>query len=208
MDDLDLDRELHTALAATPSPEFVARVRAKIGEASAPSIVPGWLKPAAAIACAAVVAIVVGLPREEARLEPSPTEPAPTTAGLKPSTTYVAPTTPSVVERTPSVVAPTFPPSHSFGEVSPKFAGSVRTTADRSAKAATEPSPARKETPLPEVIVAAEDVEALVQFLSDTQDRRFVASFDETPPSTPWVMNELSIAPIAADAPNPAAHNN
>jgi hypothetical protein len=88
---------------------------------------------------------------------------------------------------TTSVVAPTF----------------------RSAKAARRPSPARKEPSLPEVIIAAEDVKALRQFVNDARDLRFVASFDETPPSTPWVMTELSIAPVAGDALDPApARNN
>jgi hypothetical protein len=184
MDDLDLDRELRNAMAATPSPEFVARVRAKIAEAPAPSIVPVWMKPAAAIACAAAVAIAVGLPQGDARLKPRPTEIAPATAGLKPSTTHVAPSTTYVAPRTtdvppttPSVVVPTF----------------------RSAKAARRPSPARKEPPLPEVIIAAEDVKALRQFVSDARALRFVASFDETPPSTRFVMNDLAVPPITIE---------
>ena len=61
MDDLDFDRELQNALAITPSPEFVARVRAKIADAPPPSMFAGWLKPAAAVACVAVVAIAIGL---------------------------------------------------------------------------------------------------------------------------------------------------
>src|SRR5688572_31240469 len=90
MDDLDLDRELRAAMTALPSAEFVARVRAKVADAPPPSIVPGWLKPAAALACAAAIAIVVGMPREDARLKPSPPGVA---AGLKPSTTYAPPST-------------------------------------------------------------------------------------------------------------------
>lgn len=215
MDDLDLDRELHARLAVTPSPEFVARVRTKIAEAPPPSLLAGWLKPAAALGCAAVLAIAVGLPREQARLKPSPTEiaqspaviaPSPTeetpaTAGLKPSTTYIQPTN-------TSVVVPTFPPSPGSGEVSRKFARSLRTTADRSANPVRSAKPA-PEPPLPEVMVAAGDVEALRQFVSGARDLRYVASFDETPASTPWVMTELSIAPIAGDAvDSPPAHNN
>jgi hypothetical protein len=185
MDDLDFDRELRATMAATPSPEFVARVRAKVAEASGPSIVPGWLKPAAAIACAAVVALVVGLPQEDARMKQSPTKKqpsstkvAPLTAGPTPSTTSVEPAT--------SLVVPTF----------------------RSAKASAQRSPELAEHPLPEVIVAAEDVEALRRFLSDAHDLRFVASFDETPESTPWVMTELIVAPIAGEAPNPTPSQN
>jgi hypothetical protein len=57
-------------------------------------------------------------------------------------------------------------------------------------------------------MVAAEDVEALRRFLSAAHDLRFVASFDETPASTPWLMTELTIAPIAGDAPNPTPSQN
>ena len=179
MDDLDFDRELRGAMAAIPSPEFVARVRAKLADAPAPSIVPGWFKPAAAIACAGVVAIVVAVPREYVRPKSSPAEMTPVIAGLKPSTTYAPPSS-------ASVVMPTF----------------------RSAKPLTPASPEPLEPPLPEVIVATEDVEALRRFLTDAHDLRFVASFDETPASTPWVMTELSVAPIGGDGLNPVPSQN
>jgi hypothetical protein len=215
MDDLDLDRELRAAMAALPSVEFVARVRAKVADAPPPSIVPGWLKPAAAIACAAAIAIVVAVPLEDARLKPSPTEVA---AGLKPSTTYApsSPTSapPGTVYVAPSntyiassdtqvlpkaVVVPTFPPSRGVGEVSPKFAGSVRTTADRAAEPAITPSPQPVEPPLPEVMVAAKDVEALRLFLNNAHDPRFAASFDPTSVSTAWAMNDLAVPPITIE---------
>jgi hypothetical protein len=80
----------------------------------------------------------------------------------------------------------------------------------RPAKSASRPSATfAPEPPLPEVIVAARDVEALRQFVSSVRDRRFVASFDETPASTPWVMTELSIAPIAGSVQDSTPpHNN
>jgi hypothetical protein len=189
MDDLDLDRELQAAFAVEPSPEFVARVRMAIAETPSSSMTARLLKPAAAIACVVLVAIAVGLPREDARLElrraeitSRAAEVAPVTAGLKPGTANIQSSTTNV--RLPNVEP-----------VVPK----------RTARASAISS----EPPLPEVIIAADDVEAFLQFVSGARDLRFVASFDETPVSTPWVMTELSIAPIAVGAPESApAHNN
>lgn len=185
MDDLDIDRAVQEALSASPSPAFVARVRTTIAQSPRPSIAAGWLKPAAAVACAVVVAMAVGLPRQE-----NP----PVKAGLKPSTTYVQPSTTYVQPGTASVVVPTFPPVH-------LRSGGPAVALAKAGRSAPEP--------LPEVIIAAEDVEALLQFVSGARDRRFVASFDETPASTPWVMTDLSVAPIAGGALDPTpAHNN
>lgn len=193
MDDLNLDRELQDAFAVEPSPEFVARVRTTIAETPSRSMTVRLLKPAAAIACAVLVAVAVGLPREDARLEPKRAEiesrPAddPVTAGLKPSTTNVLPSTAKVL------------PS----------ATNVRLPNARSPKRAARASAIPTEPPLPEVIIAADDVEAFLQFVNSARDLRFIASFDETPVSTPWVMTELSIAPIAVGALESApAHNN
>ena len=189
MDDLDLDRELQAAFAVEPSPEFVARVRTTIAETPSPWITARLLKPTAAIACAVLVALAVGLPREDARLEPvraeiasRPAGDAPVTAGLKPSTTNVQSITTNV--RSPNLRSAR----------SPKHA----------ARANAIPS----EPPLPEVIVAAGDVEAFLQFVSGARDLRFVASFDETPVSTTWAMTELSIAPIVGAPESAPAHNN
>ena len=179
MDDLDFDRELRSAMAAMPSPEFVARVRAKVADAPPPSIVPAWLKPAAVIACAAAIAIVVGVPREDAQLKPSPTEVA---DGLKPRTPYIAPST--------TDVAPV------DAQVLPK---AVVVPTLRSAEPAMTPSPQAVEPPLPEVMVAAEDVEALRLFLNSAHDLRFAASFDQTSASTAWAMNELAVPPITIE---------
>ena len=177
MDDLGLHREIQAAFAVEPSPEFVARVRTTIAETPSPSMTARLLKPAAAIACAVLVAIAVGLPREDARLEPRRAEIAsrpaniPATAGLKPRTTNVLPSATNV--RLPNARLP-----------------------KRAARASAIPS----EPPLPEVIVAADDVESFLQVVSGARDLRFVASFDDTPVSTPWAMTELSIAPIAVGA--------
>lgn len=56
---MDVDRELRRALAVTPSPEFVARVRTKIADAPRPSMVSGWVRPAIAVACAVTVVMAI-----------------------------------------------------------------------------------------------------------------------------------------------------
>ena len=179
MDDLEIDRTLHTALSVEPSPEFVVRVRTAIAEAPRPSIAVGWLKPAAVVACAAVV-VAAWLPRREARPKLSPTE-----------ITEIASRSieaPATVVR--SLVVPTLPAARTS-----KRPARVRSIA--------------LEPPFPDVIIAAGDVEALRQLLVSLNEHTFVASFDETPVSTPWVMTNLSIAPIGGDLVDSAsAHNN
>jgi hypothetical protein len=55
--DADLDRELTAALAVEPSPEFLARVRMRIGQEPEPS---SW-RPSWALATAAVFAVAIGV---------------------------------------------------------------------------------------------------------------------------------------------------
>jgi hypothetical protein len=83
--DAALDREIQTALAEDPSPEFLARVRARIANEPAPS--RPWLSwtlaAAAAIAAVIVMAMVLSRPRETVPSSPAgvarggnPVEPA------------------------------------------------------------------------------------------------------------------------------------
>jgi hypothetical protein len=178
MDEVEIDRALRATLCADPSPEFVARVRTKIAEAPPRAMMAGWWKPAAAVASAAILGIAVGLPRQ--------TSTAPVAAGLKPSATYA----PSTTRGVPVVVVPTLKSG---------------TTTKPAARSLTSiPS----EPPLPEVIIAAKDVEALSQFVRDMNDLQFVASFDETPASAPWVVSDLTIAPIGSNGLDATLHNN
>jgi hypothetical protein len=187
VDEVEIDRALHAMLSEEPSPEFVARVRTTLAGAPRPSMMSGWFMPVAAIACAAVVAIAVGWPRE------SPI--APVAAGLKPSTTY-APSTTTVVVPTfrsagPAVGVPTF--------------RSAKTTKPAARAMASIPN----EPPFPEVIIAADDVEALRQFVSGARDRRFVATFEEAPTPVAWAVNDLAIAPITVEPlDSTQSHNN
>jgi hypothetical protein len=198
MDDLELERTLREALSEAPSPEFVARVRTTIAEAPRPSIVAGWLKPAAVLACAALLAIAVALPLQNAQLKLSPTERAlsPTERTLSPTERALSPAertlSPTAMAANPTATAPS-PTANAPAPtvVVPTF---------RSARSGTPPARARIAIPnepmLPEVIIAADDVQALYQLVTSASERRFLASFDETPASTPWVISELGVPPI------------
>jgi hypothetical protein len=183
---------LQAAFTVEPSPKFLARVRTTIAKTPSPSMTARSLTPAAMIACTVLVAISVSLPREDPRLEQdSPVTAGPDTTNVLPGATNLPPSTTTV--RSPNArtaVVPTF--------------RSARPT-----RSAQQPSATTSELPLPEVIIAADDVEAFLQFVSGARDLRFIASFDETPVSTPWVITELSIAPIAVGVLESApAHDN
>jgi hypothetical protein len=159
MDDLDLDRALERAFAVDPSPEFVARVRTNIADTT-PSPFTGWLKPAAAIGCVVALAIAAGLTRHED---------APKQARVTPSTTNVP--------RTINAAAATTALSTATAAAVVPTPRSARTAVPRTSL----------EPPLPEVIIAPEDVDGLRQFVASASEVRFVVSFDQTPPPVPWV---------------------
>src|ERR1043166_265339 len=88
-----LDRELSAALSVDPSPEFVARVRARIALAPPPA---RWLMPrvprllmAAGVALAVMVVAVAGVPPREQVFVP--------TVRLKADATNVGTNAPNVV---------------------------------------------------------------------------------------------------------------
>jgi hypothetical protein len=170
MDDLEIDRTLRAALSEDPSPDFVARVRTTLAEAPRPSLFAGVWKPVAAVACVAVVAVAIGM-RQDARLKPSPTRLAPVTADLKASTTTES------------------------RAIAPFRAAKAKARPSAKAPIAT----ASDEPPMPKVLVAQKDLEALREFIASANEVRFTASFDETPAPTPWLITEL---------PTTETHNN
>lgn len=205
MDDLDVDRELQSALAVEPSPEFVARVRARIAEEPRPSHIAGLLKPAAVIAC--VVILVVAW-REDARLKPRSPEvganhsgsvasPPPLTADLKVSTTKTASTTKTGGTNTGGTttgVMPTFRSARAPQRT-------LRPAALAKAGTAAEP-------PMPEVIIAPDDIKALQQFVASANALRF-APLDDTPASTSPIVTALTIPPLTISPldPEPSTNN-
>jgi hypothetical protein len=198
----DLDREIQTALAVDPSPQFVARVRTEVGNQSIASSVPwGW---AIAAACAVVVAIAVttGVKPEVARLQPSPTQivsPTEIAAGLKPSTTneQAAAAEQATAERATVERA-------SNEATADHHAAGVPALRPASTYTATLKEPARLE-----VVVDPENAQAFQQLIGSARERRFEASFDDNPPSTPWEIAELTgPPPIIIEPLEPPAANN
>lgn len=63
-------------------------------------------------------------------------------------------------------------------------------------------------TEMPEVLIAPDNREGLLQLLDGVRERRFEATFDETPASTPWAMSELIVAPLIIEPLDPPAANN
>jgi hypothetical protein len=123
------------------------------------------------------VAIAVGLPREK--------EVVPAKAGL------------SAVAR---------PVPASFGETRQSLGEGGKPSVVAKSTKPTRGHPIALEPPLPEVIIAADDVEAVRQFVNGARDRRFVATFEESPTPTAWAMNDLAIAPITIE-PLEASHS-
>lgn len=68
--------------------------------------------------------------------------------------------------------------------------------------------PATPQPKITEVIIAADSRHALMQLLESVHERRFEATFEETPPSTPWAMSELSVAPLTIEPLNTPVSNN
>lgn len=61
---------------------------------------------------------------------------------------------------------------------------------------------------MPEVIIAPDSRHALMELLENARERRFEATFDETPPSAPWAMNDLSVEPLVIEPLDPPTANN
>jgi len=63
--DTSLDREIEAILSVEPSPEFVSRVRTRLGNAPAPGWMMGWTSLAAGtVVVAVVVAVVISRPND------------------------------------------------------------------------------------------------------------------------------------------------
>ena len=77
-----VDRELQALLAVEPSPEFVARVRARIAEEPQPSAWWQSWRFATAVAVAAVVVLAIVMTRPREAVRPQPDERREASAGV------------------------------------------------------------------------------------------------------------------------------
>jgi len=190
--DVDLDREIQAALAVGPSPQFAARVGARVGaQPIAPTVPWGW---AIAAGCAVVVAIFMS------------NEGRPGVARLEPST----PTAVTQPEISIANGVRTLPDTSKSAEV--VNSGAISESGPRMSQmpitAGTAILPKRQPA-VPEVIVDPGNVQALQQLIVSARERRFEASFDDNPQSIPWETVELTgPPPIIIEPLDPSAANN
>jgi hypothetical protein len=170
--DAALDREIESMLAVDPSPEFAARVRARVGEGPVP--VQWWRhwKPGVAAAVAVIAAFVMWPDRVQREEAPVPARLA--------------------IERTePSVpVAPSSPAEAQVAR--PERSEPVRR---RGAPRAAETAPAMAAVP----VVSEDDARAFDAFLAVVRDRNIRLVFDEETPASALTTSTIAIAPIAIE---------
>jgi hypothetical protein len=170
VDDLELDRELLAALDVTPSPEFVARVRVAVADQRKGPLPGGWLVPAG-FGCATIAAIV--LAGTSWNVSDQPERRADT-----------LPVRPSVEQKEVQNQQPT--ERHREPQARPVVH-------------APRVAPAGDTRDIPEVLISQADKRAFEEFVSTVQQRQFAATFEDVPESTPWLVTELSLAPITIE---------
>jgi len=184
-----VDREIERALAVDPSPEFLARVRARVASEPAPA---GWRFRwvfAGGAVMALVIAIVVVLSGPDQTTSPMSTSPAAAT-GQGSADTSVRPLAKAVTEQP---VAPARP-----REVSPVVSGFSRTVGAGfsrtvAAGGATEPH----------VLISPEEAAALRRLFADASEGRlvFASLVTEPPPATMALqpLSEIVFPPITIE---------
>lgn len=168
MHDAALDREIAGLLDVAPSPEFLARVRARVAEEPEPGTWrASWMFTAAG-AMAVIVVVVMMWPSSEPEIEQ-----------LKPAVL--------AQHQQPAVVAPT--------ETTPRPAGVTPTTVSprRAATSrAIEAHADAREIELPEVVIGENEVRAYTAWVASIRDRRFNVAVPVAPnPDTPLDVEVL-----------------
>ena len=172
MDDLELDRELQTALDVTPSPEFVARVRGAIAARPRIRVTPRWLLPAGAAACVLLAAVLSGVRVRDAVVEAPVEVPRPTSRPLPASVdgpdrgqSSSRPSVAQALKRHPPVINAT-------------------------ASATSE---------LPEVLVSQADKRAFEEFVTAVWEQRVTPPLEGIEAPTTWATNALTVAPLTIE---------
>lgn len=165
MIDPSLDRDIESLLAVEPSPEFVARVRARIAEEPAPG--RWWMSWmfAAAGAAAVVIAVLIARPSSEPALSKAP-QPSPQMA--RAAGTAAAPASPTATATERRVAVAT------------------------RAIARTVSSDRAIEIDLPDVVIADNEVKTFASLVASVRQRRFDAAIPAASnPDTPLEIREL-----------------
>jgi hypothetical protein len=170
--DASLDREIAALVAVEPSPEFLARVRARVAEAPAPRA--WWTRWEWGVAAAAVAMIAVAVVwRSQGTARPD--------AGDVPAQL--------AIEREPAPVIPVAPPAST---ASPQVAREVVTPGRgvQRAERAVEPA-------MPAAVVAEEDAKAFELLLSVIRQDALV--LDPDMPNSALSASTLAVAPITIE---------
>ena len=195
LNDDALDRELEAALTVEPSPDFLARVRARVAVEPPPTIWGSrWMLPAAAGAIATVALVIaVSVPGNGTAEIAAPVRPA------SPPAARASTTQPDGMDDARPGAATVVPQGRMGQPTVPQGAGK------RSVRAAVPASAAPAgERPFPEVVISAEERSAFELLLASIEQRQL-------PPVTEEVIAEgraleampLEIRPLVIE---PLAH--
>ena len=161
--DAAVDRELESLLAVEPSPEFVARVRARVAQEPEPGRGRASWGLAAAVAVASVLVAIIAWPSREA----TPSD-----------RTQVEP--PRIAEAAPTIAPPRPAPLPERG----------RRTAVRAV--ATVERDRRDDIDLPEVVIADNEVKTFASLVASIRQSQFDVAVPVAPdPDTPIEIKEL-----------------
>jgi hypothetical protein len=163
--DASLDREIASMLASEPSPEFLARVRARVAEEPEPR---GWRAPWMFAVAGAVVAVIVAvLAWPERGITP------PNDASIEQS---------EIVETAEATPRPPIPSAPVERELP---------TAVKAVVSAAQPE-RPIDIDLPEVVIADNEVQTFAALVTSIRQRRFDAAVPAAPnPDTPLEIKEL-----------------
>jgi hypothetical protein len=185
--DVALDRELEAALAVDSSPEFVARVRMRVQRERDAASSPWPWRIAAAIAFVAVIALVVGMSRQDRRVarDESLAQRQPTVA-------------PGAQDVGPGPVAQGSAAGQAFTPAPPA-------ASRKSAGKRRRPGAAVSE---PELLIAADEARALRQLFANVRKGRIdLSSLQEGAPATAALQapSVIAFSPITFEpiAPEP-----
>jgi hypothetical protein len=173
--DASLDREIESLVAAEPSPEFLARVRARVAEEPEPRMFrASWLFAMAGAVTAVVVALIAwpaveSIPRSDVAVDP------PRVAE-------------SVQPAAPTTSAPEVP------------AASRRSTPARAVAAATAGGRSI-DIDLPDVVIAENEVKTFAWLMASVRQSRFDAVVPVAPdPDPPLEIKELpALSPVIVE---------
>ena len=165
LNDSSLDREIESLVAVDPSPEFVARVRARVAEEPEPGRWRvSWMFAAATAVAAAIVALIVWPSPEVTPASNGPVE------------------APRIAEAAPAIAPSPLPAPRLVPE---------RVPAVRAVAAAIERDRAI-DIEVPEVVLADNEVKTFASLVARIRQSRFDVAIPAAPnPDTPLEVKEL-----------------